>query len=185
MESFFSKYYAFPVLLFSIILLAGCSDNEVPDPAPSTQGSITAVVNGAAWASSEGNYKLGARTITKGASAFVGTGDTLTIIGVQVQGTDTTAVLLSVKLSADRVGSYTIRNSPDGRANGYFLTKITGNALKETKERYSAGIMNGELQITDYDASNYKVSGNFGFSISSTGETTYTIVAGKIENVTF
>lgn len=186
MNNVFSKYPVFflPALL-SVLVLSGCSDDGVPDPVSTEQGGITAVANGADWESSNGNYKLGTRTVSNGASAYVGAGDTLTIIGVQVQGTDTTAIVLSVKLSAEKVGSYPLRNGTAGKGNAYFLTGISGNALQETKERYNAGVTNGNLQITEYDPANYSVSGNFGFSMSATGDTTHTVVAGKIENVTF
>ncbi|WP_345158980.1 DUF6252 family protein [Pontibacter saemangeumensis] len=171
--------------LSGLLALSGCSDNDAPTPVSTEQSGITAVANGADWASSKGNFKLGTRTVTNGASAYVGAGDTLTIIGVQVQGADTTAIVLSVKLEAEKVGSYRLGNGTTAEGTAYYLTRISGDALQETKETYNGGITNGELRITEYDASDYKVSGDFGFSMSAPGETTYTVVAGKIENVTF
>ncbi|RDV15076.1 hypothetical protein DXT99_10395 [Pontibacter diazotrophicus] len=185
MKNIFSKYSAFILPVLGCLALVGCSKDEIPDPVSSTSSGISAVVNGVNWEASSGNYKLGSRTITNGADAFVGTGDTLTIIGVQVQDGDTTAIMLSVKLSADRVGSYRLRGGTSGDGTAYFLDGVSEAALQETKEKYSGGITNGELQITQYDAANYSVSGNFGFSMSATGETTYTVIAGEIENVTF
>ncbi|GAB3533590.1 hypothetical protein GCM10027443_19280 [Pontibacter brevis] len=171
--------------VFGSLVLAGCSKDEFPDPVNSTSSGISAVVNGVKWGASNGNFKLGSRTITNGADAFIGTGDTLTIIGVQVLDGDTTAIMLSVKLRTDRVGSYRLRSGTAGDGKAYFLNGVSEAALQETKEKYSGGITNGELQISQYDATNYSVSGNFGFSMSATGETTYTVVAGEIENVTF
>lgn len=187
MKNIFHKYFTLLLLfLSSLVVLPGCGDDkDFPDPAGSAPGSITATVNGAAWESSEGNYRVGTRAISNGASAFVGPADTLTIIGVSVQGTDTTAIVLSVKLSNEKIGSYPLRSGTAGRGNAYFLTNISGNALQETKERYDDGITNGELRITDYDPTYSRVSGNFGFSMSATGETTYTVIAGNIDNVTF
>lgn len=168
------------------VALFGCDSDDAPDPVVTIQSGMSAVVNGADWKASNGNYKLGSRTINEGASAFVGTGDTLTIIGVQVQGTDTTAIILSVKLNAKKVGSYRLRSGGAGEGVAYFLPDgIAANALQATKENYNSGITNGELRIAEYDSVNYNVSGNFGFSMSASGETTYTVVAGKIENVTF
>lgn len=185
-KDIFCKYFNLFLPLLCVLALSGCSDDDIPDPVGSTEGGITAVVNGANWSSSQGNYKLGNRTITDGASAFVSTGDTLTIVGVQVQGTDTTAIMLSVKLKADKVGSYQLRTGTAGDGKAYFFPDgISANDLRETREQYSTGITNGELQISKYDLGEYRVSGNFGFSMSATGETTYTVIAGEIENVTF
>lgn len=180
-----TKWVAFSLPVLFTLLLSGCSDKEVPTPVNSSQSSMTAVVNGASWESSNGNYKLGTRTITNGVSAFAEAGDTLTVIGVQVQGTDTTAIMISVKLDADKVGIYPLRTGTAGKGNAYFLTNISGNALEETKAQYSGGITNGELQVTQYDPANYSVSGSFGFSMSAPGETTYTVISGSIDNVTF
>lgn len=186
MKSILRKYYNLFLPLLSVLVLSGCSDNDVPDPVVSIKGGITAVVNGSSWAASQGNYKLGNRTVTDGASAFVGNGDTLTIVGVQVQGTDTTAIMLSVKLKTDRVGTYRLGTGTAGDGNAFFFPDgISGSDLRETKERYSTGITNGELQITQYDLGEYRVSGNFGFSMSATGETTYTVISGNVDNVTF
>jgi hypothetical protein len=186
MKSIYRKFFVFALSVSAVLMMAGCSDDDMPDPGSGhTQSGITAVVNGADWASSRGNFKLGTQTVTNGASAFVGAGDTLTIIGVQVQGTDTTAILLSVKLNADKVGSYRLRSGAAGDGKAYFLTDFSEAALQETKAKYDIGITNGELRISKYDAANYSISGNFGFSMAATGETTYTVIAGEIENVTF
>lgn len=173
-------------------LLFGCDSDDIPDPVNIEQSGMSAVVNGENWNASNGNYKLGSRTITDGASAFLGTGDTLTIIGVQVVGTDTTAIMLSVKLDADvklkdgKVGTYRLRSGTSGEGKAYFFPNgISANALQGTREKYNAGITNGELRITEYDAVKREVSGDFGYSMSASGETTYTVIAGKIENVTF
>ena len=128
---------------------------------------------------------MGSRTVSNGASAFTESGDTLTIIGVQVQGTDTTAIVLSVKLDEDQVGTYQLGSGTAAKGMAYFLTRISNGALQETKARYEGGVNNGELQITEYNAVAHSVSGSFGFSMSVPGETTYTVVAGKIEDVTF
>jgi hypothetical protein len=186
MKSIYNKFFVFALSVCAGLVMSGCSDDDVPDPGiGNTKSGITAVVNGADWASSQGNFKLGTKTVTNGASAFVGAGDTLTIIGVQVQGTDTTAIVLSVKLNSDKVGSYKLRSGATGDGKAYFLTDFSEAALQETKEKYDIGITNGELRISEYDAANYSISGDFGFSMAATGETTYTIIAGKIENVTF
>ena len=172
----------------SLVVLPGCSsDDDAPTPASAAQSSITAKVNSADWASSKGSFKLGTRTVSNGASAFTESGDTLTIIGVQVEGTDTTAIVLSVKLDEDQVGTYQLGSGTGTAAKGtaYYLTRISNGALEETKARYEGGISNGELQITEYNAADYSVSGSFGFSMSVPEETTYTVVAGKIEDVTF
>lgn len=169
-----------------LLVLPGCSnDDDAPTPASTAQSSITAKVNSANWASSKGSFKLGTRTVSNGASAFTESGDTLTIIGVQVQGTDTTAIVLSVKLDEDKVGTYRLGSGTAAKGTAYYLTRISDDALQETKARYEGGVNNGELQITEYNAAAYSVSGSFGFSMSVPGETTYTVVAGKIENVTF
>lgn len=185
MKKIFNKYIAFFLPIVSVVVLAGCSDKDLPEPSGSTKGGITAVVNGVDWESSSGSYKLGLRTIPGGANAFVDVGDTLTIIGVQVQGIDTTAIMLSVKLTAGKVGSYRFRSGTTGNTKAYFFTGVSDNDLEDTKEKYNAGITNGELRITEYDPTNSSISGDFGFSMSATDEITYTIVAGKIENVTF
>lgn len=182
----FYKYLAFGLVSIGLGL-SGCSDDDIPNPAPggNTQKSMSAVVNGIDWEASGGNYRLGSRVISNGASAFVETGDTLTIIGVQVQGTDTTAILLSIKLDADKVGSYRLRSGTSGDGKAYFLNGLSEASLRETKEKYDGGITNGELRVSQYDVANYRVSGSFGFSMAATGETTYTVVAGEIANVTF
>ena len=192
MKNIFSKYSAFILSFFSALALVGCSKDDIPDPTSTTQSNMSAVVNGENWNASSGNYKLGSRTITDGASAFYGTGDTLTVIGVQAIGTDTTAIMISVKLDANvklkdgNVGIYRIRSGTSGDGKAYFFPNgISANALQDTREKYNTGITNGELRITEYDAVNKKVSGDFGFSMSASGETTYTVIAGKIENVTF
>ncbi|MCJ8164040.1 hypothetical protein MKJ04_04245 [Pontibacter sp. E15-1] len=172
--------------LLGMFLLLGCDPDPVPQPTGSGASGITAIVNGAEWASSEGRFSVGTRTVTNGASAFVGTGDTLTVIGVQVQGTDTTAIRLSVKLNAKKAGSYPIRSKSSGQGTAYFYPAgISASALQQTRQSYATGITNGELIISTYDSVNYSVSGNFGFSMSADGNTTYTIVAGKIQNITF
>ncbi|PRY16353.1 hypothetical protein CLV24_101198 [Pontibacter ummariensis] len=185
MKNFFCKHILYFLPILCGLFLAACGDDDMPDPTVVTTSGMSAVVNGADWSSSNGNFKLGNRTITDGASAFVGSGDTLTIIGVQALPTDTTAIMLSVKLSPEKVGTYQLRSGTAGQGKAYFLTKVSGNALAETKEKYGAGITNGNLRITSYDAANYSVSGDFAFSMSATGETTYTVVAGEIDNVTF
>lgn len=185
-KNILTKGVAFFLPVLFTLLLSGCSDKDVPTPVNSSQSSMTAIVNSASWESSNGNYKLGARTITDGASAFVSTEDTLTVIGVQVQGSDTTALMLSVKMNPKKVGSYRIRSGASGDGKAYFFPNgIPPNALQETRENYSTGITNGELQIVQYDSINYSVSGNFGFSMSAPGEMTYTIISGSIDNVTF
>lgn len=180
------KYCSAFFVIFSGWSLSGCSDEDVPTPTSgNTSGSVTAVVNGAAWESSDGNYRIGTKVVPNGAMAYVGPGDTLTLMGVQVSGADTTAIVMSVKLTAKKIGSYKIRSGSGGDGNAYFLRSISGNALQQTKEQYRGGVTNGDLQITKYDLTNYSVTGNFGFSMSATGETTYTVIAGRIDNVTF
>ncbi len=166
-------------------MLAGCEEKELPDLVNNTPSDITAVVNGTDWKATPGTYRLGTRVINNGASAFVGSGDTLTVMGVQVQGSDTTAIVLSVKLRTDRVGTYRFRSNATGDGKAYFVRGLSAAALQETKKKYNGGITNGELQVTQFDAANYKVTGNFAFSMSASGETTYTVVAGKIQNITF
>jgi hypothetical protein len=184
MRVIYIKYFAF--FLASLFVLSGCSDDEVvPTPGGSTQSGMTAVVNGADWASSGGSFRLGTRVISRGASAFVGAGDTLTIIGVQVQGTDTTAIVLSVKLNVDKVGSYKLRSGASGDGKAYFLTGLSVGAFQDIKGKYDGGTTNGELRISRFDAANYSVSGSFGFSMAASGETTYTVVAGELENIPF
>ncbi|MFD3000166.1 hypothetical protein ACFS7Z_07325 [Pontibacter toksunensis] len=187
MMAYFCRRVLFLFLpLLGGVVLFGCDGDDAPDPVVANSSGMSAVVNGVDWKASNGNFKLGSRTITEGTSAFVGTGDTLTIVGVQVQGTDTSAIILSVKLKPKKIGSYRLRSGGTGEGIAYFLPDgIAANALKETKGNYNGGIINGELQIAAYDSINYNVSGNFGFSMSAPGETTYTIIAGKIENVTF
>ena len=185
MKSIYNKFFVFALSVFAGSAMSACSDSDAPTPVITEQRGITAVANGTDWAASSGNYKLGTRTVTNGASAYIGAGDTLTIIGVQVQGADTTAIVLSVKLGEGKVGSYRLGNGTAAKGTAYYLTHISGDALQETKEAYNGGITNGELRITEYDAADYNVSGDFGFSMSAPGETTYTVVAGKIENVTF
>lgn len=185
MKSVSCKYFMLYLSVLCGLMLSGCEKDALPDPVNSTQANMTAVVNGADWEATNGNYRLGTRVINNGASAFVGTGDTLTIIGVQVQGTDTTAIVLSVKLNAKREGAYRFRSGASGDGKAYFVRGLSEAALQETKEKYDGGITNGELRISQYDAINYRVSGNFGFSMSASGETTYTAVAGEIQDVTF
>ncbi|WP_161888913.1 DUF6252 family protein [Pontibacter russatus] len=187
MKKVYNKFSTCVLAAFTgLLVLPGCSsDDDAPTPASTAQSSITAKVNNADWASSKGSFKLGTRTVSNGASAFTEPGDTLTIIGVQVQGADTTAIVLSVKLDEDKVGTYRLGGGTDAKGKGYFLTRISNGALEETKARYEGGISNGELQITEYNAADYSVSGSFGFSMSVPEETTYTVVAGKIEDVTF
>ncbi|MCC9165476.1 hypothetical protein [Pontibacter harenae] len=185
MKNITHKYFILYLSVICGLMLFGCDKDEAPDFVNSTPSSMTAVVNGADWKATSGNYKLGTRVINNGASAFLGSSDTLTIIGVQVQGTDTTAIVLSVKLTTDRVGSYRFRSNATSNGNAYFVHGFSTAALQETKEKYNGGITNGELRITQYDAANYRVTGDFAFSMSASGETTYTAVAGKIQNVTF
>ncbi|MHA6246761.1 hypothetical protein ACXYMU_02405 [Pontibacter sp. CAU 1760] len=170
-----------------LLLLWSCGgDDNEPTPAGKEESRITAVVNGTDWASTKGSFKLGTRTITDGASAFAGAGDTLTIVGVQVQGADTTAILLKVKLSADKVGTYKIRSagSSDG-ARAYYLNGLSAGAINTAVQNYGSGITNGNLRISEYDVANSSVSGDFSFSMAASGQTTYTVVAGAIQNVAF
>ncbi len=177
--------YAYRLLLGCLLVVWGCGEDRAPEPSGMEASSMTAVVNGADWASSNGNFKLGARTVTGGASAFVSAGDTLTLIGVQVQGADTTAIQLQVKMTAEKVGVYKIRSGTSGEARAYYFKGLSAGARRATMENYGGGITNGNLRISEYDKANYRVSGDFAFSMAASGQTTYTVVAGKIQNVGF
>jgi hypothetical protein len=174
------------VLLFSVsLLLTHCKDKDTPNPSGNTPtGAVTAIVNNIDWASSSGNYQLNQLTITNGVGAII-RNDSLMLGAVQLK-SDTSAILVIVKLSPQRLGSYKISNGSESQGVAYYFSSLQpATVANAIANYYNNGIINGYVNITAYDATVQKLIGTFNFSISAPGSTTYTVVDGKIDNVIF
>lgn len=176
--------------LLSILTLGilGCGKDDDIDPTAGSviKSAVTAVVNGNTWSASKGNFIVNGKNVNGGVNVAISTSDTLSITAVQVQNNDTTAMVINVKVNPQRLGSYKIGNGPNTLGFALFLPRLDQQTYKSTLIKYlNNGIVNGSVSITAYDAINRRLSGNFGFSIASPNETTYTVVNGLLDNVSF
>jgi hypothetical protein len=171
-------YFFFSVILLLLSLAIGCkSVNTVIDNVPQVAGSMTATVNGQAWASTatDSAYSYGGAYATLN-KPLIGA---LTITGVSV-GTGTTSIqnpptqtvtiaLINPHLGAD---SMSIANSFDPNT-GSFLYGTNSKDAYVT--RPTAGNTAGYIDITKYDTVNMLISGTFSFTATQLDTISHTI----------
>ena len=173
------KAYFFFSILSLIILINGCNAvNSVKNPSTPTEGSMTATVNGEAWASAPTTVP----SVTGGATASMNTPlqGALTITGVcyyhSVPITDIkgetpqtiTITLIHPHLGAD---SMSTANSFDPNTGSFLYGTNAKDAYLTIPNQGDTGSIN----ITKYDTTNKLISGTFSFTATQEDTMSHTI----------
>lgn len=153
------KKLNFTFALICILTLFSCEKDKELTPNPTSQGSMTAMVDGASWTSSSAS---GAR-----------------MNGVlNVTGTTANGSVIVITLFDKGVGTYNLNGASEGNA-GY---QITSGGVAFTADSDP----NASVIITKIDATNKTLSGTFSFKVyRSSDSLTKVITEGKFTDIKF
>lgn len=183
------------VLATGFTFLASCkkdSTNTTTTPT-GTAGLITCKVNGTAWKSLPySNYYVSGTDTTFGSSATLKSG-ILNITGVQINGNDTSSILMVFVLTPNKTGTYKGTLDPTVYEGASFLPgkdPLTGKYVRPSGTTIAlmagAYTSNYSVTITKIDEVNKKVSGIFSITHVPSNPamtTTYTVTEGAFEDV--
>ena len=170
------------VLSFAFTFTACKKDKDDNGGSPGPSAPVTCKVNGTAWNSLGQNDKVIVLGDTANGVDAILEEDTLSISAVSVKGTDSTMIILTAVVDADRIGTYTLSVASGnlgmyipGLDVGSFIGTITGYLQYTT----------GTLTISSYDAGKKTISGSFSFNMDhpDAGEPDYNITEGSFRDL--
>ena len=183
------------VLATGFTFLASCKkDSTSTGSTPTgTSGLITCKVNGVAWKSMPySTYFVAGPDTTRGSSASISAG-MINITGVQINGTDTSSIMMAFVLTPNKTGTYKGTLDPTVFEGASFLpgkdplsgkyVRPSGTTLMIMAGAYTS---NYTVTITKIDEVNKKVSGIFSMTHVPSNPaitTTYTVTEGTFEDV--
>ncbi len=196
------KHFLLAAGIVGLIFSQACKKKSKGDDVTPTdqqkKGLFYGSVNGKAW-NSESYLKkyvvhyqdsfFGFDENVYGTEAIV-FGDTLTLEGANVVGTDSSQLHMEIVLTNARVGTYTLGGFPvknAGKAFAYFYNKLGTKADKVCRTGYT---YSGTINITNYTDSTSLVSGTYSIDMtpknSSNPKTpAFKVLSGRFTDVFF
>ena len=169
-------------VLSATFLMTSCKKTDETTPTTNTPAKtdyVSMTVNGSAWESDARTKSIdffGTQTPSILASLEA---DTLTLFAYRTSASDSSMVWLGATLNANRVGTYTL----DGTDNYVAYTNGSDFTTAFLK-LFSYDGFTGTLNITEFDAVNKTITGNFTANMTSTqGAPAIAMASGVINKV--
>lgn len=195
------KHLLLAAALFGLIFQQACKkkttddDNSTPTD-QQVKGLIYGSVNGKAWNSDPTtkkyvvSYKDSFFSFNENIFGTEGSifGDTLTLSGARVLGTDSSQLQMDIVLTSGKVGNYTLGTYPvknAGKAFAYYYNKLGTAASKVCRTGYN---YSGSINITSFKDSTGQISGTYNITMtpknSGNSKTpAYTVTNGRFTDV--
>jgi len=177
------QFINYSIILFVSVALgfSSCKEKEEEKPSTTTTtktGIFSCKVDGKDWESNERSVMSQFMDTTLNSVSAEAEADTLAMMGIRTNGTDTSILLFNVLLQTPRTTTYNMTGVD------YNIFYIKGNSLTAFLSTLFGYTATSSLTITKYDAANHKISGTFNTTMVSTGTApTITVSNGTFTDV--